>query len=377
MAKKRGKFRAQFRKKHQGRVREGDLTRSFREKDTGRVDDAVRGERLSGKGELTRRRTVKGSESDADRADAIGIDFDSSEVLETGRVLSVHGLRSRVRTSQGDEIWCAVRQVLKSLAIDQRNVLVAGDEVEFRRVGSDGMIHKVGPRHGVISRASRGQRHVLVANVDSLLIITSASQPTIKPGLIDRMLLMAQAAELEAVVVINKVDLLDTTELQHLVGVYASMGVRILCASAETGTNVDLLSAYLRNRNTALAGQSGVGKSSLLNAVQPGLGLAVGRVSHDTDKGRHTTTAAQLLPLDQGGTVFDTPGMRQFQLWDITAAEVGGFMPDFRPYVNDCRYPDCLHIHEDDCAVKDAVADARLDARRYDAYCNLIEEELM
>src|SRR5690606_16825414 len=121
----------------------------------------------------------------------------------------------------------------------------------------------------------------------------------------------------------------------------------------------------------------GVGKSSLLNAIQPGLALAVATVSAENQKGRHTTTAAKLIPLECGVAVFDTPGIRQFELWDIEAAEVAGLMPDLRPYVSNCRYPNCLHLHEDHCAVKNAVADARIDARRYDAYCHLLEDDLL
>ncbi len=114
-----------------------------------------------------------------------------------------------------------------------------------------------------------------------------------------------------------------------------------------------------------------------MNAIQPGLGLAVAQVSQDNEKGRHTTTAAQLIPLELGGAVFDTPGIRQFQLWDISASEVAGLMPDLRPYVNACRFPDCLHLSEHQCAVKDAVADGRIDARRYDSYCHLLEDDLL
>ena len=155
------------------------------------------------------------------------------------------------------------------------------------------------------------------------------------------------------------------------------MGYRVLMTSAETGLNIRYLQALLRGKQTALAGQSGVGKSSLLNAVDPGLGLAVARVSADNEKGRHTTTAAQLIPLSGGGAVFDTPGIRQFQLWDIAAEEVAGLMPDIRPYVSACRYPNCLHLAEDECAVKNAVADGWIDARRYDAYCYLLEDDLL
>lgn len=369
--KKRSKQRTDFRKKYQGRVRRGDLTRDFRTGDRDRLADIAQGERVSGKGELTRKRTVAENDEPLQPSDHEG-------GLISGRVISVHGLRCRVLGENGQEYECAVRQVLKSLSIEQRNIVVAGDHVRLRAASAvDGMIEHVDPRQGVISRTSRGQQHILVANVDYLMIIASAALPTLKPALIDRFLLTAGQCEVEPVIVINKIDLVDAADLQQLVGVYAAMGYRVLLTSAETGTNVEYLAALLHGKQTALAGQSGVGKSSLLNAVQPGLGLAVAEVSRDNEKGRHTTTAAQLIPLRGGGSVFDTPGIRQFQLWDVSASEVAGLMPDLRPYVSACRYPDCLHLSEDDCAVKDAVADGRIDARRYDAYCHLLEDDLL
>jgi ribosome biogenesis GTPase len=369
--KKRSKQRADFRKKYQGRVRRGDLTRDFQSGDQDRLADISQGERVSGKGDLTRKRTVADTHNSPESEKTEGS-------LIPGRVISVHGLRCRVLGEDGQTYECAVRQVLKSLSIEQRSIVVAGDHVQLRAESAlDGMIEHVEPRQGVISRTSRGQQHILVANVDYLMIIASAAQPSLKPGLIDRFLLTAGQCEVEPVIVINKIDLVDPADLQQLVGVYASMGYRVLLASAETRTNVEYLSALLHGKQTALAGQSGVGKSSLLNAVEPGLGLAVAEVSQDNEKGRHTTTAAQLIPLRGGGLVFDTPGIRQFQLWDVSASEVAGLMPDLRPYVSACRYPDCLHLSEDDCAVKDAVADGRIDARRYDAYCHLLEDDLL
>lgn len=372
--KKRHKQRTDFRKNTQGRVRRSDLTRAFQSGDADRLADIDQGERVSGKGDLTRKRTVTavdGGDSDA-------------ESLISGRVIGVHGLRTRVLCEDGQIYECAVRQVLKSLDIEQRNIVVAGDNVRLRAESAqDGMIQHIEPRRSVISRTSRGQQHVIAANVDYLLIVASAAQPNLKPALIDRFLLTAEACAVEPVIVINKVDLVNTTNLQQLVGVFASMGYRVLLTSAETGMNVPYLRALLRGKQTALAGQSGVGKSSLLNAVQPGLGLAVSEVSQDNEKGRHTTTAATLIPLcDQPGgkpwgAVFDTPGIRQFQLWDISPSEVAGLMPDLRPYVSACRYPNCLHLSEDDCAVKNAVADGRIDARRYDAYCHLLEDDLL
>lgn len=379
MAKKRTKLRADFRKKHQGRVRDGDLTRGFRSGvDSHKLDDAVRSERVSGKGELTRKRTVIGS--DIDPHDTSGLQVrltDHQDEVRFGRVVSVHGLRSKVYGDDGQMYVCTVRQLLKSLSTEQRNVVATGDRVGFCPDGyGNGVIERIEPRYGMLSRTSRNRRHVIATNVDFLLIVASCCQPGLKPALIDRYLLTAQQYSIRPIICFNKSDLIDPAELQPIAGVYAQLGYLTLFTSAETGQNIDYLRALLINKQTALAGQSGVGKSSLLNAVEPKLGLRVGVVSQENEKGKHTTTNATLIPLVGGGAVIDTPGIRQFQLWNITAGEVAALMPDLRPYVSHCRYPDCLHINEDGCSVKDAVADARIDARRYDSYCHLLEEDL-
>ena len=204
-----------------------------------------------------------------------------------------------------------------------------------------------------------------------MLIITSAAEPRLKPNLIDRLLVTAEKGGVRAVVCINKIDLVDPLDLQPLVGVFAQMGYQVLMMSAKTGLGVERFRRVLAGQESVVAGQSGVGKSSLLNAIDPTLRLRVREVSSDNQKGRHTTTTARLLPLPCGGYVVDTPGIRQFQLWDVIPEEVAGFYRDVRPYGNICRYPNCTHTHEDDCAVKNAVADGRLDQRRYESYCKL------
>jgi ribosome biogenesis GTPase len=193
--------------------------------------------------------------------------------------------------------------------------------------------------------------------------------------LVDRYLVMAEKYEIDPVICINKIDLVDAADLQPLIGVYSQLGYRVLLVSAERGWNIDFLRTLLKDRQSAFAGQSGVGKSSLLNAVEPGLQLRVREVSAENEKGRHTTTTAELIPLAAGGYVFDTPGIRQFQLWDVIPQEVAGFFRDLRPYVSRCRYPNCSHNHEEPCAVKDAVADGFIDARRYESYLAMLDDE--
>lgn len=372
MSKRPKKVRTDFRKNRAPRPRQGDLTRQFEPK-RAELDDLARDERLSGKGELTRRRTVLASDDATAPAGAeseLVIDVDRDCL--PGRVLSVHGLLSQVETADGRRFRCATRRLLKTLATDQRHVVAAGDRVSFRPAGADeGIIERIEPRHGTLSRASRGRRHIIVTNVDQLLIVTSAAEPQLKPNLIDRFLVSAEQNRIQARVVINKVDLVDLAELQPLAGVYGQMGYPVHLVSATTGLGIARLRRALEGRANCLAGQSGVGKSSLLNAIDPELGLRVASVSQENEKGRHTTTSATLIKLSLGGWVIDTPGIRQFQLWDVIPQEVAGLYRDVRPFVSRCRYPDCTHTHEDSCGVKDAVADDQLDARRYESFCYL------
>ena len=375
MAKKKRKIRTELRKNRSVRTRSDDWTRRY---ETGghEVEDAQQSERVSGKGELTRKRTIVTNDAELEATAPEGqLHVDESRCL-AGRVLSVHGLFSEVHVANGRVYHCAIRGLLKRLATDERNVVSAGDRVLIDPAdGDDGFIVRVEPRHGILSRTSRGRQHVVCTNVDQLAMITSAAEPRLKPHLIDRMLISAEKGGLAPLICINKIDLIDPASLEPLIGVYSQMGYCVLLMSAETGFGIERLRRSLAGRETVLAGQSGVGKSSLLNAIQPGLGLRVAQVSAESQKGRHTTTAARLLPLENGGYVVDTPGIRQFQLWDVIPEEVSGYCPDLRPFVNLCRFPNCTHMHEEDCAVKDAVADDLLDVRRYESYLQLFAGE--
>ncbi len=371
MAKKKSKVRTNLRKNRNVRTRRNDLTRDFMAKDDS-VEDAELGQSVSGKGELTRKRTIAGAEIVEDDTGTTIMPQVDPSVCRRGRVLRVQGLVSTVLQDDNTTRQCATRRLLKTLSTDQRHVVAAGDVVWVRPEGDhEGIIERVEPRHGLLCRASRNRQHVLVTNVDQVLIVTSAAQPRIKPNLLDRYLITAEKASIEPILCINKVDLVDVAGLQPLVGVYSQLGYRVLLTSAIAGWGMDVLRDLLKGRETAVTGQSGVGKSSLLNTIDPGLELRVQTVSQETEKGRHTTTTSELLPLSNGGFVVDTPGIRQFQLWDVIPEEVAGYFRELRPYVSQCRYPDCTHTHEDPCAVKDAVGDGAINIRRYESYLQI------
>ena len=376
--KRRTTVRADFRKRQSTRTRENDLTRQFKDQ-SDKLEDSQTGERVSGKGRLTRKRTVAGSAQENEAGFQVELEVDESR-CKNGRVISVHGLGSFVRVTDGTIYRCTVRGVLKSLATDLQHVVVAGDHVAIE-VGGAGhdeeqaVIVRVDARRNQISRTSRKRQQVLVSNIDFVCIVASAAEPQLKPNLIDRYLISAEKANIDPIIVINKADLVDVADLQPVIGVWAQMGYPVLLTSTETGLGVERLKRMVSGRDSVVTGQSGVGKSSLLNVIEPGLQLRVGTVSDENQKGRHTTTAAKLIPLENGGHLIDTPGIRQFQLWVVIPEEVAGYFRDLRPFINGCRFPDCTHTHEDDCAVKWAVADGKLDVRRYESYVQIKDSE--
>jgi ribosome biogenesis GTPase len=290
-----------------------------------------------------------------------------------GTVIRVRSMLCEV--DAGNVVYdCKVRGRLVDSDTGESKPLAVGDRVVFTPMaGTEGVVEKVLPRRTKLSRTSprgRHTEHVMVANVDQLLIVNSVRVPPLTPGIIDRYVIAGEVGQLEPIICINKIDQAeDPAEYEGVAGAWEALGYRVLRTSALRRLGLQELKDVLRDRSTVLAGHSGVGKSSLLNAIQPGLKLRTGPV---TTKGRHVTNYASLLKLAFGGYVVDTPGIREFTLWDIKKVEVAQFFPRIWELSADCRMPNCQHTHEPECAVKAAVESGELDPERYESYLRIV-----
>jgi ribosome biogenesis GTPase len=295
--------------------------------------------------------------------------------LRTGIVLQARSGRHRVQDSDSI-VTCNIRGKLKQERLDT-DLIATGDWVRWRltRPGR-GMIEEVLPRETQLSRRRPGHieaEQVIVANPDQAVYIFAVREPAPHLRMLDRLLVLAENNDLPAIICANKIDLLaGEEEAHHLFGVYKEIGYPVIYTSASTGQGVGTLRQRLRGQLSVLCGPSGVGKSSLLNAIQPDLGLATRQISYATGKGRHATVSVRLCPLDDGGYVADTPGLREAGFWDIEPEELDWHFVEIRTYIGDCRFSSCSHTHEPECAVKAAVEAGDISEVRYDSYCRLL-----
>lgn len=265
------------------------------------------------------------------------------------------------------------------------DIVAIGDRVTLTlNEDGNGTIESVEPRQSVLSRVrpsahSRRQllqdrEQVLLANPDQVIFVFSIKNPEPSLRKLDRLLIIAERNQLPAVICVNKIDLASLQEAQATFAIYEKIGYNVLYVSALTDDGIDQLRDRLRDKISVFAGSSGVGKSSLLNAIQPNLGLMVSQVSEATTKGRHTTRYSELFALDFGGYVADTPGIRGVALFDLEPSELDGYFREIAPLVVACAFRDCSHQHERGCAVREAVEDGLVSAERYDSYLRLREE---
>jgi ribosome biogenesis GTPase / thiamine phosphate phosphatase len=278
------------------------------------------------------------------------------------------------------------RRVMAVEEIDTVDPVAIGDCVRFTPAGDasgahTGLITAVLPRRNKLARPSAGFKpleQVIVANVDQVVPVFAAAHPAPKWNLLDRYLVSAEASGVPALICITKLDLAadggadGAGDLDEVVQDYRRLGYPVILTSATTGEGIAEITAALQGRVSVFVGKSGVGKSSLLNAIEPGLGIRVNTVSQSTDKGKHTTTHLELFPLVCGGGVVDTPGMREFGLWQVDGADVANYFPEMRPHLGYCKYgANCRHLREPGCAIKRAVQAGQIAERRYESYAKL------
>lgn len=295
-----------------------------------------------------------------------------SETTHTGLIIKAQSGFFTVETRLGFVV-CQLRGKLKQ-GRALGDIAAVGDRVRITELtDGSGVIEEVEPRKRAIVRLDprpQGEyQQILLANPDQAIFVFACANPEPRLKMLDRYLVIAEKQKVPIVIVANKIDLVD--DPQKIFGVYESIGYRVVYTSTKLNVGIDEFKQILTGRISALAGPSGVGKSSLLNRIQPGLGLAVNEISTVMNKGRHTTVTRQLFPLEDGGYVADTPGWKSLALWDTEPEEIDAYFPELRELVQHCQFSDCSHTHEPDCAVRRALAEGKIHQQRYDSYLKL------
>ena len=302
-----------------------------------------------------------------------------------------------VLTNQNETYRCILRGkfknefALKKDKLYLTNIAAVGDMVEFDETnGNTGVIHSIEERKNYISRKApkikgasyRGERleQIIAANIDQIIVISSVHQPEFNNKTLDRFLITAESAHIKSVITINKSDLINNDEIKNWVDLYKNLGYPVIVTSAVTKNGIEELKKTLPDKITLFWGQSGVGKSTLLNILFPQLDLKVGDISESTKKGVHTTVTSIMIPLDENTFVIDTPGVREIDPYGIRKEDLSHYFPDFEEYLSNCKFNTCTHLHEPDCGVIDAVEKGEIAFERYDSYLrilNTIEEDLL
>lgn len=313
----------------------------------------------------------------------------SKKELFEGRVISITGEGTTVLL-ENKFYLCSVRGALKNLYSKDKNIIAVGDIVNFSIETEDtGAIIEVKDRFSTLTRIDpvRKKKQILAVNIDQVLITASVVQPFLKPSLIDRYIIATVQGNMKPVVLINKVDLLEGVgedfskeEIEkekklflEVLKAYRQTGITVIPISSVTNEGLDDLKEIMKDKASVFSGQSGTGKSSLINMIL-GTKLKTGKVVKKTYKGAHTTTSASLIPIDGGGFCIDTPGIKSFGLWELKKEEIKNYYPEFFPFSENCKFINCLHVNEPDCKVKEAVDKGEISPLRFDSYHNLIIE---
>lgn len=297
--------------------------------------------------------------------------------LTTARVIKSTGSWYHVIDQNDTVTECRLRGKFRVKGIKTTNPVAVGDIVDFdTETNVINNIHK--RKNHIIRKATKlsKQSHIIAANLDQAIIIASLAKPRTSSGFIDRLLTTAEAYHIPAVIVFNKIDLLDEEmkiSLKNLISIYENAGYKCLQTSVVESTNLDQFNDLLHNKISLLSGHSGVGKSALINTIDSDLDLKTGEISDSHLKGTHTTTFAEMFKLKTGGFIIDSPGIKEFGLIEFEKTELAYCFPEFRKHINDCKYNNCLHINEPGCAVIKAVENKKLSLMRYQNYLNILD----
>jgi ribosome biogenesis GTPase / thiamine phosphate phosphatase len=302
--------------------------------------------------------------------------------MEQGIVLKSTGKFYIVRTNNKEIIQCGIKGNFRIKDIDTTNPIAVGDEVTFKRENDNhGVITAIAPRKNYLIRKSiklSKQYHIIAANVDQAMLIVTVAFPETLQGFIDRFLVSAEAYRLPAIIVFNKTDLYNEQhicQMEEWQSLYESIGYKCLQTSVITNQNIDELKLLLHQKTTVISGNSGVGKSSLINCVDNQLHLKTGAISDAFKTGKHITTFAEMFELSNGGYIIDTPGIRAYGLIDFQKEEMYHFFPEIFKIAENCKFHNCLHLNEPGCAVIEAVEQGEIHPARYNSYLSLVENK--
>lgn len=302
--------------------------------------------------------------------------------MQEGVVIKSTGSWYEVRNDAGEVVLCRLRGKIRLDGLRTTNPVAVGDKVIYEEENNKDtcVINKILPRYNVIVRKSVNlskASHIIASNIDQAILVATIAHPRTSTGFIDRFLVTAEAYHIPVTIVFNKCDLYDEEQMtiaEDLIATFKNIGYHSFMLSAKTGFQCDELKEIMKNKVNLFSGHSGVGKSALINRLDPNLNVRVGDISEVHEKGKHTTTFSQMFPLSFGGYIIDSPGIKEFGLYDMEKETLAQRFPEMRNLMHECKFSNCTHLHEPHCAIKEAVEQNLIADWRYTDYCNMMED---